>query len=323
MIASRGNTKHGRTSWLKDWMPNWQPPPPPPPPSEANYTRFRGGNAYGGHGAIAPKPDVPATGKSLIQCEQICDADPKCVCVTFQREPGGTDWQKCFVRYECVPAKFEQGTAYDTYVKKASTVVAHGAAVTRGAPVARGANALAAVRMPEASTRLPPITPPPEISEWPVTFISLNEARAYCRWAGGRLPHAWEWQYAAQGTDGRPYPWGNETCEACWPKFNTGNIFPGPEPVGAHAPAGDSPFGVSGMAGNVWHYTDEVNDEHTRSVLLRGGSNYRPDGSNWYFPNRAGPGAGVPCGTHNKYMLFGEVYERAGTIGFRCVYDAE
>ena len=82
-------------------------------------------------------------------------------------------------------------------------------------------------------------------------------------------------------------------------------------------------------------------------MLLRGGSNYRPDGSqisprtpprgfecerrlftaplmdrsHWYFPNRGGPGSGPPCTTHNKYFLFGESYERAGTVGFRCVYD--
>jgi formylglycine-generating enzyme required for sulfatase activity len=166
------------------------------------------------------------------------------------------------------------------------------------------------------------MTPPEKMKDWPVTYVSLNEARAYCQWAGGRLPHAWEWQYAAQGTDGRSYPWGDKECDDCWPTFNTGITFTGPEDVTAHAPAGDSPFGVSDMAGNVWQYTDEVNDEHTRSVIVRGGSNYRPSASHWYFPNRGGDGSGVPCTTHNKYMLFDDEYERAGTIGFRCVTDA-
>jgi formylglycine-generating enzyme required for sulfatase activity len=39
---------------------------------------------------------------------------------------------------------------------------------------------------------------------------SIEDAREYAKWTGKRLPHEWEWQYAAQGSDGRAYPWGVE-----------------------------------------------------------------------------------------------------------------
>ena len=64
-------------------------------------------------------------------------------------------------------------------------------------------------------------------------------------------------------------------------------------------------------------YTDEFQDNHTRYVIVRGGSNYRPTGSSWYFPNQ------MELNTHNKYFIMDDRYERAGTVGFRCVVDGE
>lgn len=159
-------------------------------------------------------------------------------------------------------------------------------------------------------------TAPIGIQNLPVTYLSMSEARAYCKWKGARLPHSWEWQYAAQGTDGRLYPWGNDKNQSNFPVETTGYIFLGSEPVTAHAPAGDSVFGVSDLVGNVWQYTDEFQDEHSRYVIVRGGSNYRPSGSNWYFPQAK------ELNTHNKYFLFDDRYERVGTVGFRCLVDA-
>ena len=85
------------------------------------------------------------------------------------------------------------------------------------------------------------------------------------------------------GTDGRLYPWGADLNQSNFPVETNCPLFLGPEPVTAHVPAGDSIFAVSDLVGNVWQYTDEFQDEHSRYVILRGGSNYRPSGSSWYF----------------------------------------
>ncbi len=150
----------------------------------------------------------------------------------------------------------------------------------------------------------------------PVTWVSQEDARAYTQWAGKRLPHEWEWQYAAQGTDGRIYPWGNTWQEAAVPKPAQGRVSPAPENVDAH-PAGASPFGVMDMVGNVWQWTDEYVDEHTRGGILRGGNNYQPQGSIWYFPQA------YRNDQHGKLLLMAPSYDRSGTLGFRCVVDAE
>lgn len=149
----------------------------------------------------------------------------------------------------------------------------------------------------------------------PVTWVSLEDVRAYAAWAGKRLPHEWEWQYAAQGSDGRLYPWGNTWNDAAVPAPVKGRNLTSPAAVDAH-PAGASPFGVMDLVGNVWQWTDEFVDEHTRAAALRGGSYYQPQGSIWYFPQA------YKLTEHGKYLLMAPSKDRAGTLGFRCVRDA-
>jgi len=150
----------------------------------------------------------------------------------------------------------------------------------------------------------------------PVTWVSIEDARAYAAWSGKRLPHEWEWQYAAQGSDGRLYPWGNSWDLAMVPEHYEGRGLPGPADVDSH-PRGASPFGVADLVGNVWQWTDEYVDEHTRAAVLRGGSYYHPQGSGWYFPLT------YRLDQHGKYLLMAPSKDRSGTVGFRCVIDAE
>lgn len=149
----------------------------------------------------------------------------------------------------------------------------------------------------------------------PVTWVSIEDARAYAKWAGKRLPHEWEWHYAAQGGDGRLYPWGNDWDEAKMPPKSCARQMPVPADVDAHA-QGASPFGVMDLVGNVWQWTDEYHDEHTRAAALRGGSAYLPQTSHWYFPQA------YQLDQHGKYLLMAPAKDRSAGIGFRCVVDA-
>jgi iron(II)-dependent oxidoreductase len=150
----------------------------------------------------------------------------------------------------------------------------------------------------------------------PVTWVSLEDARAYAQWAGKRLPHEWEWQYAAQGSDGRTYPWGNEWDASAVPTPEKGRGMRPPTNVDAYS-KGASAFGVMDLVGNVWQWTDEFTDEHTRAAILKGGSYYQPQGSLWYFPQA------YRLTEHGKYLLMAPSKDRAATLGFRCVVDAQ
>jgi iron(II)-dependent oxidoreductase len=86
--------------------------------------------------------------------------------------------------------------------------------------------------------------------------------------------------------------------------------------VDAH-PKGASPYGVMDMVGNVWQWTDEYVDEHTRAAIVRGGSHYQAQGSIWYFPQA------FRNDQHGKLLLMAPSYDRSGALGFRCVKDAE
>jgi len=150
----------------------------------------------------------------------------------------------------------------------------------------------------------------------PVTWVSQEDARAYANWGGKRLPHEWEWQYAAQGADRRSYPWGSEWDATAVPSPDKSRTMRGPDPVDAH-PRGASPFGVMDLVGNVWQWTEEFVDGHTRGGILRGGSYYQPQGSGWYFPQA------YKLDEHGKLLLVSPSMDRSAAVGFRCVVDSQ
>jgi iron(II)-dependent oxidoreductase len=158
-------------------------------------------------------------------------------------------------------------------------------------------------------------TYPAGTEEAPVTWVSIEDARAYAKWAGKRLPHEWEWQFAAQSGDGRIYPWGMEWKQDAVPASDRGRTMTPLSKVDRF-PLGASPYGVLALEGSVSQWTDEYRDPHTRAAIVRGGAAYQPTGSIWYFPQT------YRLDEHQKYLLMSPGRDRSGTIGFRCVVDA-
>lgn len=146
---------------------------------------------------------------------------------------------------------------------------------------------------------------------YPVVWVSLEDARAYALWAGKRLPAEAEWQLAAQGTDGRQWPWGDEFHAT---KCNNG--FGRPTPVDAF-PKGESPYGVADLVGNVWQMTGDVYSNGAYYFnIIRGGSYFKPESSWWYI--QGGP---QPLSKTQMQLLVSPGYDRSATVGFRCVKD--
>ncbi len=165
--------------------------------------------------------------------------------------------------------------------------------------------------------------PPNGLEDHPAVWVDLDDARAYARWAGKRLPTEEEWQYAAGGAEKLRYPWGDN-----WEKDRANDHGSTTSAVTAF-PNGKNAFGLNDMSGNVWQWTESERNDGNRYALLRGGSFYQVGGSGWYFDRFVKMGLSLgewsarPTSYHAKMFLMSPGMDRKADIGFRCVKDVE
>ncbi len=153
----------------------------------------------------------------------------------------------------------------------------------------------------------------------PMNCVSWEQAGAYARWAGARLPSEAAWEYAARGQgDGRAFPWGNEPADCTRAVVDDGGAGCGRSstwPV-CSKPAGNTPQGLCDMAGNVWEWVeDDYHDDYTGAPEDASPWVDSPRGSGRVF--RGGSWWDPPRFARAAYRFRFSPGLRGGGVGFR------
>ncbi|MFT5356337.1 MAG: sulfatase modifying factor 1 [Polyangiales bacterium] len=158
----------------------------------------------------------------------------------------------------------------------------------------------------------------------PVTGVTWDDARNFCRWAGGELPTESQWERAARGSGGRRFPWGSLFNDRLANHGSGARLIDGFEfvaPVGSYV-EGRSPDGLYDMAGNVWEWTLDAFDPEREAWAGEVPVDPRGADSSGHRIIRGGSWRSQAVDLRTTTRIPVGEQRHSPDLGFRCVFDA-